>query len=438
MWRPWVVLTCSLGLACSGASPSGEPALRSSERETIIAAPQPAAAPEVPAPPAAPMPSARPAPAPPAPAPSTATIPDPRSCAPDEPRSPKAAWVQVPLPDRFEVATMGFAGGHLFVFGQDRSHKPLMIRVDPKARAAQQPAAAAPLVEGLTRPTWVQPVVRCIDGLLVFWGDANRHRAWGAIYDPARDTWRKISPYGAPASSTSGTDGKRLYVFEPGHEREISGAAFDPASDRWLPLPPGPAPGFDWLAEPMFVRGKLLLWGCRRGGRNECAGAVYDPVTGTWQRIAPPPIDLEGDGGVFRLFPLVLGDALVLLAPAHERPRSRSLRLGPDLRWTPGPMIAFSGDTEHHLAIGGRHQGYFWSGTWNARAAPRFRMQRLRLAPDLSITEVAKLSDPRALPRDSYPFLGELQMLQAADALFVTTRVYAETDAPDRALWIQR
>ena len=351
--------------------------------------------------------------------------------------SAKAAWVHVPLADRFEGATMGFAGGQLFLFGQDRNWKPLAFRIDPKTGQVQK-LDASPLGEGATQPGSVQlPPVRCIGGMLVFWGDAHQHRAWGVIYDPSRDAWRKIQPRGAPASSVSSTDGKRLYVFEPGDEHEISGAAYELETDRWLPIPPGPSLGLTWLADPMFVGGKLLVWGCKQGWRDECAGAAYDPAARTWQLMAPTPADIERDLKVFRVYPFVLGDAVFLLAPAYQSPFARTMRLGPDLRWTPARAVPVPEDTEGAAPLGGRHQGYLWSGTWNAKSPPRYRMQRLRLAPDLSTSEVARLPDPRTLPRDTHPFIGELDRLQAAGYLFVNTRIYAETDVPDRALWIQ-
>jgi hypothetical protein len=381
-------------------------------------------------------PSAPAAPARPRKVPQIATIHDPRSCVPDEPLSANAGWTRVPLADRLEVATMGFAGGALFLFGHDRKANPLAFRLDPETRRLQK-LDAAPLAKDVTRPNLVQlPAVRCIGGMFVFWGDARQHRAWGAIYDPVHDAWRKLEPRGAPASSVSATDGQQLYVVEPGDEHEISAAAYDPATDRWSAIPPGPALGLTWLADPMFVGGKLLVWGCKNGWRDDCAGAAYDPAARRWQRIAPTPADIERDLKVFRVYPVVLGDAVFLFAPAYQSSLARTARLGPDLRWTPTLEIEVPPDAEGFTLLGGRHQGYLWSGTWNAQS-PRFRLERRRIAPDLSTSEVARPPDPRSLPRASYPVIGELDKLQAAGYLFVNTRIYAEIDAPDRALWIQ-
>jgi hypothetical protein len=419
MRTPCVALP--LALVCANA-----PLLADAAPQTREA---PRAAPGAPAAPARPREVPRNA--------TIATIHDPRSCVSDEPLSATARWTRVPLPDRFEVATMGFAGGALFLFGQDRKANPLAFRLDPETRRLQK-LDAAPLASDATRPHRVQlPAVRCIAGRFVFWGDARQHRAWGAIYDPVRDAWRTLEPRGAPASSVSATDGKQLYVVEPGDEHEISAAAYDPATDRWSAIPPGPALGLTWLADPMFVGGKLLVWGCKNGWRDNCAGAAYDPAARSWQRIAPTPADIERDLKVFQVYPVVLGDAVFLFAPAYQSSFARTARLGPDLRWTPDRAIEVPAEVESYTLLGGRHQGYLWTGTWNAQPAPRFRMERRRIAPDLSTSEVARLPDPRSLPRATYPFIGELDRLQAAGSLFVSTRIYAETDAPDRDLWIQ-
>ena len=385
-----------------------------------------------PAPPAPPAPPASPAPPRAA---GRATIPDPRSCEPDEPIAAKAAWTRVPGITELGTATLGFAGGQLFLFMQDRAWKPHGYRIDPKTRRVQ-PFDASPLSGGARRPGSVQlPQVRCIGGELVFWGDSNRHRAWGAIYDPARNAWRQIQPRGAPASSVSTTDGKLLYVVEPGDAHEISAAAYDPAADRWLAIPPGPSLGLSWLASPLFVGGKLLVWGCQRGSSEGCAGAAYDPAARQWQQLAPLPAELQRPD-VHQLYPLVLGDSMVLLVRSYPGATARTLRLGPDLRWTADRTIAIPAEMEGYAPLGGRHQGFLWAGTWNAPSPPKYRTHRLRLAPDLSTTDVPRLPDPRAQPATDMPYLEEAERLQAAGYLFMGARLYANTQTPNDSLWI--
>jgi hypothetical protein len=376
-------------------------------------------------------------PAPPAPtrAAIRATIHDPRSCEPDAPIAAKAAWTRVPGITELGTATLGFAGGQLYLFMQDRAWKPRGFRIDPNTRRVQA-FDASPLSEGARRPGSVQlPQVRCIGGELVFWGDGNRHRAWGAIYDPARNAWRQIPPRGAPDSSVSSTDGRLLYVIEPGDTHELSAAAYDPAANRWLAIPPGPSLGLTWLATPLFVGGKLLVWGCQRGWSEGCAGAAYDPDARRWQRLAPLPADLQSPA-VDRLYPFVLGDSLILLVRFSSSATARTLRLGSDLRWTADRTIAIPAEMEGYAPLGGHHQGFVWAGTWNAPSPPQYRTHRLRLAPDLSTTEVARLPDPRAQPATGWPYLEEAERLQAAGYLFMGARQYARTQTPDDSLWI--
>jgi hypothetical protein len=110
--------------------------------------------------------------------------------------------------------------------------------------------------------------------------------ARGAAYDPATDTWRRITPL---PSSGLGFGGAAAW---DGHEVLIAGGgvssraafAYNPATNERRSLAPMPF----GLREPQafWTRDRLLVW----GGSETSRGLAYDPQTDRWSALPPAPL----------------------------------------------------------------------------------------------------------------------------------------------------
>jgi hypothetical protein len=108
--------------------------------------------------------------------------------------------------------------------------------------------------------------------------------ARAAAYDPATDTWRRLAP---PPTSVRGTavwDGRELLVAGNGR----TALAYDPANDRWRRLAPLPSARF---GETMVWTGKrLLLWGAQGASTSApVPGFAYDPTDDRWSTLPTMP-----------------------------------------------------------------------------------------------------------------------------------------------------
>jgi hypothetical protein len=112
--------------------------------------------------------------------------------------------------------------------------------------------------------------------------------ARAAAYNPATDTWRRISSlpqYGY--GGTAAWDGSEVLVVGAGaHSR--SAFAYDPATNRYRRLARMP---FGLQGAAAFWTGhRLLVW----GGGESARGLVYDPQTDRWSALPAAP--LQGFG----------------------------------------------------------------------------------------------------------------------------------------------
>jgi hypothetical protein len=110
--------------------------------------------------------------------------------------------------------------------------------------------------------------------------------ARGAAYNPATDTWRRITPLPGSALGFGGA------AAWDGHDVLIAGAgasaraafAYDPATNERRPLATMP---FGLREAQAFWTGdRLLVW----GGAEAARGLEYDPRTDTWSALPPAPL----------------------------------------------------------------------------------------------------------------------------------------------------
>ena len=130
--------------------------------------------------------------------------------------------------------------------------------------------------------------------MLVWAGNSPDGPAVGAIYDPAKWSWRMMatSPLGPRESYTTVWTGRELLIYGGSSGDGIAtpaAAAYNPASDRWRLLPMAPiasrvAHAAVWSGREMLVWGGYSVVNGRIVRFGD--GAAYNPRTNTWRPIA--------------------------------------------------------------------------------------------------------------------------------------------------------
>jgi hypothetical protein len=145
---------------------------------------------------------------------------------------------------------------------------------------------------------------------MIVWGGAWRAgnaSIWlddGAAYDPVGDRWRPIatSPLGPRADAFAAWTGKEALIWggRPGtvaafgYDDFIDGALYDPARNTWRPMAAFP-PGARWGARAVWTGTVLVVWGGARAADADDAprladGAVYNPATNEWKKLPASPL----------------------------------------------------------------------------------------------------------------------------------------------------
>lgn len=97
----------------------------------------------------------------------------------------------------------------------------------------------------------------------------------GAAYNPATNTWARITPSPLPATTDPAAvwTGHEMLVFTSTYQQTNDVAAYDPASDRWRSLPPAPESvraAFGFLARLQFaswINGEAFFGLVSQGGQ---------------------------------------------------------------------------------------------------------------------------------------------------------------------------
>jgi N-acetylneuraminic acid mutarotase len=113
-----------------------------------------------------------------------------------------------------------------------------------------------------------------------------------AAYDPARNTWRRLSPPGPTPSYLDNHavwTGKEMLVWGQGVR-----LGYNPSTNRWRRLPGSPLlsihEGFGIVA---WTGREMIGWGGGCCGDAFSDGVAYNPKTNRWRALAPTP--LAGD-----------------------------------------------------------------------------------------------------------------------------------------------
>jgi N-acetylneuraminic acid mutarotase len=180
-----------------------------------------------------------------------------------------------------------------------------MLMVAPVA------TAGATTFSGTWRPLPKAPITPNNGGLASVWtgkrvlvfgraatikqGGATFNRvSVAAAYDPARNTWRRLSP---PKPSPSFMDedavwtGKEMLVWGQGTR-----LGYNPSTNRWRRLPGSPLLSIhDGHGIVVWTGREMIGWGGGCCGDAFSDGVAYNPATNRWRALAPTP--LAGDAG---------------------------------------------------------------------------------------------------------------------------------------------
>src|SRR5581483_11493549 len=190
----------------------------------------------------------------------------------------------------------------------------------------------------------------------------------GALYDPAKNTWRPMADF--PLAARWGArvvwTGQVLVVWggaraeDPENAPRLAdGAAYDPAKNQWKKLPAAPLSA---RLEPLAAAwngSALISWGYGQENRPETSSALYDPARSAWRAAAAPPVAAPdiclvmgsctgvdtGPRVVFTGEGLAWDPATDRWSPIAAGPFTDHLLDGAARAWTGTQVMAFGGGT---------------------------------------------------------------------------------------------
>ena len=131
---------------------------------------------------------------------------------------------------------------------------------------------------------------------MIVWGgsDANQGFINGARYNPTTNSWRSISPIGAPAArGTAVWTGTEMIVWGP-----AAGGRYNPVTNTWTPISTTNAPSYRNNHTAVWTGSEMIVWGgVDPFGFALDTGGKYNPITNTWTPTsttnAPAPRSLH-------------------------------------------------------------------------------------------------------------------------------------------------
>ena len=205
---------------------------------------------------------------------------------------------------------------------------------------------------------------------LIGWGGGCCGDVWdgGSAYNPSTNTWRTLarSPL-APSQGPFGAwTGHELLLLVSGYEPEgkaypaslARAAAYDPATDTWRRLTPPPSSAVRYGGTAAWTGRELLVVG--NASVVSHATLAYDPASNRWRRLARPPV------GLIPLNAFWTGRRLLVLGGDEA---SRSFAFDPRAnRWTRLPQAPLQGPGQTAAWTG--HELIVWSSADGAILTP--------------------------------------------------------------------
>jgi len=117
--------------------------------------------------------------------------------------------------------------------------------------------------------------------LMVLWSGS-----YGWRYDPATDTWSRMSTVGAPLGTyTAVWTGSRVIAWG-GSTATNAGGLYDPVTDTWSPMTTIGAPSGRTYHSVIWTGSRMIVWGGGLSSGYTNTGGSYDPVTDTWTALS--------------------------------------------------------------------------------------------------------------------------------------------------------
>lgn len=148
------------------------------------------------------------------------------------------------------------------------------------------PIADLPARRGLHTAVWT-------GSEMIVWGGFNYNQAVGTgdRYNPATDSWSKVSLTNAPVARYDHTavwTGTEMIVwggYRPGDVILNSGGKYDPTNDTWTPASISNAPGARYFHSALWTGTVMIIWGGIDATSFANTGGRYDPTTDSWQTM---------------------------------------------------------------------------------------------------------------------------------------------------------
>jgi alpha-tubulin suppressor-like RCC1 family protein len=125
-----------------------------------------------------------------------------------------------------------------------------------------------------------------VNNKMVIWGGNHGSGSLGdgGVYDPASDTWTTINATGAPTARywmATVSTGSKMIVWG-GAGGGTTGAIYDQATDSWSAISNLMAPTGAYNSTAVWTGSRMIVWGGNIGGGTTQEGGSYDPVMDTW------------------------------------------------------------------------------------------------------------------------------------------------------------
>ena len=164
-------------------------------------------------------------------------------------------------------------------------------------------------------------------------------RGDGAAYDPATNRWRALAPSPLSPRIAAGVwTGNELLIVAGSRDDEGGGspvsdaAAYDPATDTWRRLTsPRPPAGGRYQGPKLWTGHELLVAGDHNG---RARWEAYQPTTDTWRVLpSPPRVDNHGPSAAWTGREMLLWGAVYNCNPFADCTTATTGQAG--LRYTP-------------------------------------------------------------------------------------------------------
>ena len=180
------------------------------------------------------------------------------------------------------------------------------------------------------------------------------HGSIDAAYNPATNSWRRLSSSPYPVRSIEGGtqvvwDGTEMLTFG------VMNAAYDPATNTWRALTAPPLAGPSVV---VWTGTRVLMWGGGCCDDASAAGAAYDPARDVWRALPAAPLSGRRTDGVWTGTEMIIvggqahGESFFADAAAYnpttgswrKLPPMPSPRFDTTLAWTGSEVVAVGGD----------------------------------------------------------------------------------------------